>query len=413
MRPPIGVNPTALKVLDLGRYLAGPVVATLLGDLGAEVVKVERPRVGDLSRHVQPQPPDDPGMSYEWQIEGRNKRSITLRLDTPRGADLLRRLAGWADVLVENFRPGLMDEWALGYQELAEVNPRLVYVSVSGFGATGPYRERLGFDYAASAFGGLTYTNGFLDRPPVTTGYPIADFLAGTFGALGVLEAIRRRDGPGGTGRGDWIDLGLYEPILRFSTPWLALYDREGRVRERESSIPRPDDQAPLTLWGYVYETADHGFVAMVPVQHDDAAQRRLWTGIGRADIGDDQRFATRANCRVNYKAADAVLREWCASMDRTAAIATLTAAEIPCAPVNSAADLAADPHVRERNLVEVLDHRGQPLLMPGVVPRLAGNPGQVRWAGEELGASNRDVYCGLLGLGANELDELVSAGIV
>lgn len=413
MRPPLGADPTALKVLDLGRFLAGPVVATLLGDLGGDVVKVERPGIGDLARHVSPQVPGDPGMSYEWQIESRNKRSITLRLDTPRGAELLRRLIIWADVLVENFRPGLMDRWGLGYKPVAEINPRLVYVSISGYGATGPYRDRLGFDYVASAFGGLTYTNGFPDRPPVTTGYPVADLLAGTFGALGVLEAIRRRDGRGGTGRGDWIDLALYEPILRFSTPWLALHGREGTVRERESTMPRPDDRLPLTIWGYVYEAADGRFVALVPIQHDEAAQRRLWTTIGRPELGEDARFATRAGCRVNYKAVDAALREWCAVTDQAAVIAALAAADIPCGPVNSVADLAVDPHVRERNLVTVPDHRGDPITMQGVVPRLAGRPGEVRWAGEELGASNREVYCGLLGLSEAEYADLAEAGIV
>ena len=186
-RSPVDVG-SCLHVLDLGRLLAGPIVATLLGDMGSEVIKVEQPGVGDPARHVYPMPADD-DVSYQWKVEAWNKRSITLQLSNPRGRKLLLRLAAWADVLVENFRPGVMERWGLGVDVLHGVNPRLVVVRVSGFGQTGPYRERAGLDFVGAGFAGLTFVTGAPDRPPTTPGFPLCDYMAGAFGTIGALEA--------------------------------------------------------------------------------------------------------------------------------------------------------------------------------------------------------------------------------
>ena len=277
MRPRVSQDPSRLKVLDLGRYLAGPVTATLLGDLGAEVIKIERPVVGDLARHVSPHPGGrDEGMSYEFQIEGRNKRSITLDYSRPEGAELFHKLVRWADILVENFTPGTMEKWGLGYEALSEINPRLVYVAISGFGRTGPYSQRPGFDFVASAFGGLMYSTGLSDGPPTTTGYAMADMATPAFAALGAVEAVRRRDAPGGTGRGELVDLGLYESILRMATPFLAVYARERRNRERESSRPRHDGKPAMATWGYTFKTLDERWIVMMPPLND--TQRALYS---------------------------------------------------------------------------------------------------------------------------------------
>jgi crotonobetainyl-CoA:carnitine CoA-transferase CaiB-like acyl-CoA transferase len=360
-------------------------------------------------------PADDDTMSYQWMIEGRNKRSITLQLSDPRGRELVLRLAKWADVLVENFRPGVMERWGLGYDALSAANPRLVYVRISGFGQTGPYRDRPGLDFVGAGFAGLTYVTGSPDRPPSTPGYPLCDYMAGAFGAIGALEALRRRDAPGGTGSGEVIDVGLYEPVLRFATPWLSIFDREGVVRERDGSAPRPDDRAPQGIWGYSYETAEGRWVTLLPVSRRDEVQRRLLDAIGRRDLVDDPRLVSAADRDSNYKVLDTAVREWCAANDVDTIITALDAVGVPCGAVNSAADICADPHIRERNLVTVPDHRGLPLLMQGVVPRVgfAAGPGEVRWAGEPLGASNADVYQGLLGISQEELDELAGAGVI
>lgn len=413
MKPPLSDDPARLHVLDLGRLLAGPVVATLLGDLGAEVIKVERPAVGDLQRGVFPQAPGDPGMPYAWQVEGRNKRSITLEITDALGKELLLQLVKWADVLVENFKPGSMQRWGLGYEDLVPVNPRLVYVSVSGYGQTGPYRTRPGLDFVGSGFAGLTFVTGAPDRPPALPGYALTDYMAATFGALGALEAVRRRDAPGGTGRGEHVDVALYEPALRFSTPWLQYFQRESVLRVREGSCPRPDDERPVVHWGYTYGTADGRWVSLLPILMSDESQHRLWQAIGRADLVGDPRFRTAEGREQHYKLLDAAVREWCAAKDAVAIVAAFEAAKIPCGPVNSVADVLDDPHMQERSLRDVEDHRGRPLVMQEVVPRLAGSPGEIRWPGEELGASNDEIYLGLLGLDPAEYKRLVASGVI
>jgi crotonobetainyl-CoA:carnitine CoA-transferase CaiB-like acyl-CoA transferase len=403
-----------LHILDLGRLLAGPMVATLLGDMGAEVIKVEQPGVGDPARGVYPMPADGgDDLSYQWKVEGRNKRSITLQLSNPRGRELLQRLVPWADVLVENFRPGVMERWGLGPDDLHAANQRLVIVRVSGFGQTGPYRERAGLDFVGAGFAGLTYATGAPDRPPTTPGYPLCDYMAGAFGAMGALEALRRRDCSGGTGKGEVVDIALYEPVLRFSTPWLSIFDREGFVRVRDGSSPRPDDQLPQGMWGYSYETADGHWVSLLPSSRDDNRQRRLLVAIGRPELADDPRFATSTDRERNYKALDEVVRVWCARHDRATITAVFDEMGLACGPINSVADICADPHVQERNLVMVPDHRGEPLLMQRAVPRVGDDAGTVRWAGEPLGASNEEVYRGLLGLTDEEIGELEAAGVI
>jgi len=402
-RPPISSAPGTLKVLDLGRYLAGPVTATLLGDLGAEVIKVERPGIGDLARHVPPVPAGEDGMSYEFQVEARNKRSVTLDYSRPAGAAILKRLVEWADILIENFTPGTMEKWGLGYEELRAVNPRLVYVAVSGFGRTGPYRNRPGYDYVASAFSGLMYATGVSDGPPTTTGYSISDLVTPAYAALGAVEAVRRRDAPGGTGRGELVDIGLYEAMLRAATPFIPLYVREGRNRERESSRPRHDGREALATWGYTFCTADDKWLVMMPPFNP--AQRRLFSDMAGQEIPEEPiHGAPRFH---------AIWEAYCRTQSQADLLDRLHAASVPVGPVNSIADLCADEHVRERNLVTVPNYRGEPLTMQGVVPRLAGDPGRIRWTGEPLGASNADVYGTLLGLSADEMEGLAADGVL
>jgi len=411
-REPIATGPERLKVLDLGQFIAGPLVATLLGDLGAEVIKVERPGVGDRARGNLPAPANVRGMSYEWQIESRNKRSTTLDVANPKGYELLMELVSWADVVVQNFRLDTAEKLGLSYEALRAVNPRLVYVSVSAFGATGPYRDRIAFDYVACAFGGLTYTTGDADGP-ATPGFAVADYMAGVFGALGALEAIRRRDGVGGTGTGEWVDVGLYEPILRFSTPWLTAFTRDGLLRERDGVRQLGDREAPPLVWGDTFRTADGHWIAMLPIQHTERLQQRLFEAMDRPELLEDARFRDRAARLEHLDALSDVVRQWCATQSRAEILAKLGQAGTACSPVNSAQDLCSDPQVLERNLVTVPDHRGQPLTMQGVVPRLVGRPGEVRWTGEELGASNDAVFLDLLGLPKEDYLALIADGVI
>ena len=212
--------------------------------MGADVIKVERPKTGDPIRQLRPGPTHQ-NMGFQWSIKGRNKRSITANLTTPEGCGVVRQLAAQAYILVENAIPGVMVSRGLGYEDLKKVNPRLVYVSVTGYGHGNELSSLPGFDYTGSVFGGLTGTTGFRDRPPVLPGFPVVDFTAGTFGALGALQAVYRRDRPGGTDQGKWIDLALYEPMVRYSTPLIPAYAMEGWQRRREGSTPIPWEENP------------------------------------------------------------------------------------------------------------------------------------------------------------------------
>ncbi|MGE0386698.1 MAG: CaiB/BaiF CoA transferase family protein [Gammaproteobacteria bacterium] len=403
---PFSGDPAVLKVLDAGTMMAGPFAATLLGDYGADVIKIER-RGGDIQRYIGPGPT---GLCYRWQVDARNKRCITLDIRKPEGQALYRRLAAWADVLIENNRPGAMERLGLGYEQLRAVNPRLVYVRVSGFGDTGPYRDRPGYDFTGAAFGGLTAVTGYPDRPPVLPGFPVLDYSAGMFAAIGALEALRRRDAPGGSGAGEYVDLALYEPVLRISQHALQLYATEGIVQAREGGMP-VGDKPPQTTHGWTYETRDGHYISAFPVSVEQFQQlARL--------LGDPVLLAPGAELMENRTAIspymDRVLRPWIRARDRDEVLAALVAADVACAPVNDARDLYQDPHIRARgNIVETMNTRGEPLAMPGVIPRFAGRPGTVRWTGEDIGASNEAVFQGLLGLPDDEYRRLIESQVI
>ncbi len=397
-KPTLWEDPTRLKVIDVGTMVAGPFAATLMGDFGADVIKIERPDgVGDRMRNPE-----------YWPVEGRNKRSLTLDLRTEEGKAILLRLVEQADVLVENFKPGTMEKWGLGYQRLSALNPRLVYVSVSGFGQTGPHAARPGYDHVGSAFGGLWYTTGFPDRPPCLPGLPVADYFAGTFAALGALEAIRRRDVPGGTGKGEWVELGLYEPMIRIAGSNFVRHSYNGYVSERVGSMP-VDDQPPAGLpHGVAYQTLDGRWISMFPVMLKQWGQlRELIPGLSSEQFPD-------ALLVRNPRAPDHVIRAWIAERNYEQAMEGLTAVGMPVSPINGTAEIVADPHVQARgNIVSTTDYKGEPVLMQGVVPRLVGSPGEVRWAGEALGGSNRDVLAGLLGMSEQQIQELAGSNVI
>lgn len=402
-RPPVDTDPARLKVLDLGTQLAGPFAASLLGDLGAEVIKVEMPGAGDPLRG-----PD--GLSPRWQIESRNKRCVTLNLRVPDGQELLRRLACWADVLVENFRPGVMARWNLAYEDLREVNPRLVYVSVSGFGQDGPKSRLPGYDHIGSAFGGLTHLSGPRDRPPAPPGVTVVDYSTGMLAAMGALEAVRRRDAAGADGRGEWVQTVLYETMLRIVGTDLANWSLTGEIRERVGGQPA-GEQETAAAHAYTFRTRDGQWVVAYPISDKQFASL--------ADlIGDPMlrqpRFATRPGRIANAADLDAVLRRWVASRDAAPLLDLLAAADVPASPVNTVADIAVDPHVRSQDsIVAVTNCRGQEMLVPAVTPRLVEHPGEIRWMGETLGASNDAVYRGLLGIEPQQLDDLRTSGVI
>jgi formyl-CoA transferase len=390
-----------LRVLDLATVMAGPVAATLLADFGAEVIKVEEPTRGDTIRGLG----GGAGADLFWLQEGRNKRCITLDLRQPEGQELLARLAARCDVLIESFRPGTMEAWNLGPERLCEENPRLVYLRMSGYGQTGPYRERGAFDRVAAAFSGVTYATGEPDRPPIRSGYALADYMSAAYNAFAVAMVLYHRDAQG-DGRGQVIDLALYEPLLRASEAAAVVFDRFGVVRERTgnrhaAAIPSGLYEASDGAWVTLFAAPDHLF-------------ERLARAIGRPDLARDPRYANAGARRKHADEIESEIGDWMAEHTASEILERLLAAQVPVSRVNSIADVFADPHVAAReNLVPVADGEGGQVRMVGVLPKLSRTPGRIRHAGRPLGADNREVYRELLGLGAEELGALRERGII
>ena len=390
-----------LAVLDLATFVAAPFCCTLLGEFGAEVIKVEQPERGDDLRRLGT--PAREGLSYWWLVESRNKKSITCNLREPEGQALVKRLAAGADVLAENFRPMTMERWGLGWDDLRAVNPGLVMVRISAFGQTGPYRERPGFGRIAAAMGGLSYLSGYPDRPPVAPGTPtIPDYLAGALAAFGALVALQHRHR---SGEGQVVDVGLYEPMLRMLDELIPVHAATGHVRERIGSgteyvVPHNHYRARDGRWLAIACTNDRMF-------------ERLAVAMGRPGLaGEFPTMAVRLERRAEL---DAMVQAWVGEADAREVLGRLDAAEVPCGPVASARDLFEDPQVRAReNIIEVPSPLGGLLSMVGIVPRLGVSPGRVESAGPvTVGAHNEEIYCGRLGLSRDELRALIARGVV
>ena len=394
---------TGVTVLDLATYLAAPVCATLLGELGADVIKVEQPGKGDDLRRLG-RPATDHA-SYWWLVEARNKKSITCNLRDPEGQALVKRLIADGHVVTENFRPGTLERWSLGWDELSRIRPSLVLTRISAFGQTGPYRERPGFGRIAAAVGGLSYVSGYPDRPPVTPGTPtVPDYLAGVFAAFGTLAALRHSER---TGVGQIVDVALYEPVLRVLDDVIALHGATGYVRERigsgtESAVPHDH-----------YQTRDGRWIAIACT--NDRMFARLLEAMERTDAAGDPRMQTTP-ARLQHRAlVNDMVAAWVASRDAREGLAALDAAEVPASLVYSVRDLFEDPHVAAReNILTVASAVVGAVRMPGVVPRLTATPGRVTSTGPARpGEHNEEIYCGRLGLSRAELARLAARGVV
>lgn len=389
---------TGLRVLDCSRLIAGGVLATVLADHGADVIKVEHPRGGDPLRTWL----RDEGQLW-WKVYARNKRSITLNLADPRGQALLRRLAAGSDVLVENFVPGTLERWGLGWEALAADNPRLVLARVSGWGQDGPYRDRPGFGTMVEAMSGFAATTGPADGPPTLPSFPMADMIAALAGVGAVLAALHHRDRV--SGRGQVVDIALYEPLLSVLGPDAARHARDGTVRARQGN--RSDNASPRGT----YRTADGRWVALSASTPASAAA--LFGQLGLGHLLDDPRFATN-DARVRHNdLVDAALGEAIGRRTLEEMRALFDEADLTASPVYDIADIAKDPHVMARGLlVDVPDPELGPVRMTAPTPRLAATPAAIEWPGPPLGAHNGEVY-GALGLGPDQLEALRRDGVV
>jgi crotonobetainyl-CoA:carnitine CoA-transferase CaiB-like acyl-CoA transferase len=391
-----------LTVLDCATFVAAPFCCTLLGEFGATVIKVEQPGLGDdlrrLGRRAAAGQPD------WWLVESRNKKSITCNLRVREGQALLKRLVASSDVLAENFRPGTMERWGLGWDALSAVNRGLVMVRISAFGQTGPARARPGFGRIAAAVSGAAYLSGHPDRPPVSPGTPtIPDYLAGAFGAFGALAALRHRER---TGHGQVVDVGLYEPMLRMLDELIPVYGATGYVRERIGSATE------YVVPHNHYRARDGGFIA-IACTNDRMFERLAVKAMSEPQLLE--RYPTMADRLARRDEVDAAVARWVGDLDAADALARLDAAEVPCSRVASVRDIFEDPQVRARgNVMTLPSPLGGLLHMAGVVPRLSVTPGEVRHAGPlQVGQDNEEIYGGRLGLSREDLAGLRSRGVV
>lgn len=390
------------RVLDVATFLAGPFCATQLGEFGADVIKIELPGVGDATRRFGTM--HECGDTLPWLSESRNKKCITLDLRKPDGVVLLKRLVAEADVLVENFQPGTMEKWGLGWDVLSEVNPRLIMVRISGFGQTGPYKDRPGFGRIGNAFGGLSFLAGYPDRAPVTPGSAtIPDYLSGLYGALGTLLALQAREK---TGRGQVVDIGLYESIFRILDELAPAFAYKGYVRQRMG--PGTVNVVPHSH----YPTKDNRWIAIACTS--DKIFERLAIAMGRPELAAPDRWGTIAARERDRAIVDDTVAIWTAQFNRDDLMRKCESEQVPCGPVYAIDEIFEDPHYAAReNILRMTDPRAGELAVPNLVPRLSDTPGRVNWLGPELGSHNDEIYKGLLGLNDAELERLKGAGVV
>nr|WP_240990309.1 CoA transferase [Cupriavidus taiwanensis] len=392
---------SGLRILDLGTMVAGPVAATLFGDFGAEVIKVEVPRRGDTVRDIGP---FVDGRCLYWSVENRNKKSITLDLRLPQGRDLLLQLVEKVDAVVENFRPGTLEKWGLGWDELKARNPKLVMLRISGFGQTGPYRERAGYDRIALAFGGLMGITGFPDRPPVRIGTSIADYQSAILGAFALMMAIYHRDMH--DGEGQQIDLAMYESIIRFTEVLVPAYDRLGTVRARQGN--KHFAAAP----GEHFRTADGRY--MILTVSADAGFQRLAKTMGRCDWLADPRFATHEQRWKHVDELNAALAAWIEEQPVEQLCAKLDEAKLAYSFIYSIEDIMNDPHYQARETIaSVLDPHIGPVRMAGVVPKFPDREVKPIEPAPDLGQHNAEIYGDLLGMTEQDLAVLTRAEII
>ncbi|MFE2108889.1 CaiB/BaiF CoA transferase family protein [Kitasatospora sp. NPDC059463] len=388
-----------IHVLDLSTVLAAPVTATFLGDFGAEVIKVEEPRHGDFTRGGA-----DGGRTPYWAQEARNKKSVTVDLRTARGQELVRGLVPHFDVVITNYRPSTLEKWGLDPDSLSVLAPDAILVYVTGYGLTGPYRDRGSFDRIASAFAGLTHVTGDPDRPPVRSGYSTIDYMAAYLGAFSVVTALYHRDTAGGGGQ--VVDLALYEAGFRASEDALAAYATTGRIRERLGN------RNPLIVPASDFTTADGRRLSLHA--GTDPLFRRLTAVMGRPELADAPEYATRLARNDHADGLYAIIAEWVAGHTADDLARLLNDAGVPASPLMSIADIAADPHYRERgSVVQVEDAEFGDLPMPAPIPRLSRTPGSIRSTGPALGEHNAEVYRDLLGLGPADLAALRAGGVI
>ena len=382
-----------IKVLELGTLIAGPFCSRMLAEFGAEVIKIESPDGGDPIRQWRVL---KDGTSLWWSVQSRNKKSVTLNMKDARGQEIARRLALDADIIIENYRPGVLEKWGVGYEDLKRINPATIMVRLSGYGQTGPMKDLPGFGAIGESMGGMRYVSGHPDRPPVRIGISIGDSLAALHGVIGAMMALRHRDVTGGrwngksgeqcvAGQGQMVDVALYEAVFNMMESLVPEYDYAGVVRTRTGGA------LPGIVPSNTYTTKDGENIVIAG--NGDAIFKRLMTAIGRDDMANDPQLARNDGRVPRTEEIDNAIQAWCDTQDINDALAVLKAADVPVGKIYSVRDMMTDPHFLARRMFE--QHAfadGTPVKLPAITPKLSETPGETKWLGPALGEHNTEV---------------------
>jgi formyl-CoA transferase len=386
-----------IKVLELGTLIAGPFCSRMLAEFGAEVIKIEAPDGGDPIRQWRVL---KDGTSLWWAVQSRNKKSVTLNMKDARGQEIAKRLALGADIIIENYRPGVLEKWGIGYEDLKQINPATIMVRLSGYGQTGPMKDLPGFGAIGESMGGMRYVSGHPDRPPMRIGISIGDSVAALHGVIGAMMALRHRDVTGGrwngksgeqcvAGQGQMVDVALYEAVFNMMESLVPEYDYAGVVRERTGGA------LPGIVPSNTYTTKDG--MNVVIAGNGDAIFKRLMTAIGRDDMANDPQLARNDGRVPRTEEIDGAIQAWCDTQSIDEALAVLKAADVPVGKIYSVRDMMTDPQFLARRMFE--QHAfadGTPIKLPAVTPKLSETPGETKWLGPSLGEHNAEVLRGL-----------------
>jgi formyl-CoA transferase len=388
-----------VKVLELGQLIAGPFCTRVMAEFGAQVTKIETPEVGDPLRKWRKLYKDK---SLWWLLQGRNKKSITINLKSSEGQKIVRRLVQEVDVVVENFRPGAMEKWGLGYEDLSKENPGLVMVRLSGYGQTGPYKDKPGFGSIGEAMGGLRHVTGYPDRPPVRVGVSLGDAIASLYGVIGALMALKQKES---SGKGQVVDVALYEAVFSLMESMVPEYDYYDFIRERTGST------LPGIAPSNSYITKDEKYVVIGA--NGDSIFKRMMVAIGRDDLANDPDLAHNDGRAARSDELDQVIGAWCQSHDMDYVLTILDDADVPSGKIYDVADIVSDVHYRARDMIQKFKlSDDESILVPGVVPKLSATPGEINWLGPDLGEHTIETLT-YLGYSKKDIDGLRNRKII
>ncbi|OLO27861.1 formyl-CoA transferase [Alkalihalophilus pseudofirmus] len=391
-----------VRILDLSTMIAAPFGATLLGDFGAEVIKVEMPGKGDSLRDMGPFHGEEP---LRWPGLARNKKSLTLDLHSEEGQQILKNLVKKTDVVIENFRPGTLEKWNVGYEDLKKENPNLIMIRVTGYGQTGPYSSKAGFGTPATAFSGFTYLHGYTDRPPISPSFSLLDYITGIYVAFATTTALYHRDSHD-AGTGQYVDMALYESVFRMMEFLVADYDQNGIIKERSPGLSGHSSPAGT------FQTKDGHWVVLVT--SSDRTFERLAQAMDREDMLKDDRFYTNSVRLQHFELTNGIVADWVKTKTRAELQQHLDDYGVPVSPINSIEDIFKDDHFKEReNIVEVNHPRLGKVKMPGIVPKFSETPGSIRQIAPDLGEHTEDILKDLLEMDDEQVQQLRKNNVI